>query len=226
MPYDRRYNLSSQMSAGRSAMNERKTARPARLQAPRNEGAPCAMRLPSFDGSDRRPLGKDGAAAQTPAVVDQAVLGHACVKLFARDPQEFGGVSFIMTGNSQSSFDEFALGFVEGSDRSALRRIEDCGAVGGGVGVSRLPCTRRRARIAVAHAGGQVFEPDSRTAAEDDRTLDGVGELAHIARPLISKHDSHGFLRDASDRHGAGGLGTKRLDEVADEQRDILAPLA
>src|SRR5947207_7983384 len=72
----------------------------------------------------------------------------------------------------------------------------------------------RRERVHVEHLA----------APEDQRALDHVLELADVAGPPVALED-----RERRGGHGAHGLAELRrpvLDEVGDEQRDVLAPLA
>ena len=65
---------------------------------------------------------------------------------------------------------------------------------------------------------------EQRSARKNRRALDDVLELAHVARPVVARRALEKRRRDARERLAelAPGLG----EEVADEQRDVLAPLA
>ena len=76
---------------------------------------------------------------------------------------------------------------------------------------------RRRRQHRVRQVG-QLDAP----AAEDDETLDGVFELADVARPAIGRQRDDRFGRD---HHVASGSRRGIAHELLDEQRDVFAPL-
>ncbi len=88
--------------------------------------------------------------------------------------------------------------------------------------VRRAAVGRRRVRG--QHVGRQLAHADAVPAREDDRALDHVLELAHVAGPGV-RHE----LLERLLRHLAHGLAEGRREAreaVIDQQRDVLPPLA
>ncbi len=89
----------------------------------------------------------------------------------------------------------------------------------------RVGAAAHIARIA-QHLGRQQIEVDPADAVarrHDHGALDHVAELADIARPFIALQRDHGVRRDLRRRHAAF-RGVMR-DEMADQRRNVLAPL-
>src|SRR5438132_13499861 len=73
-------------------------------------------------------------------------------------------------------------------------------------------------------AEGQLTARDYLPAREDDRALDDVLELAHVAGPVVL-HET--FERLFADRRRLGGRAVTVLrEEVLDERGDVLFPIA
>src|SRR5262245_37184869 len=78
-----------------------------------------------------------------------------------------------------------------------------------------------------ANLGRQIVELNDLVAAGDDQALDDVLELAHVARPRVLAERDDRLGRDvADDRLMAVAARRQVAQEVLDEQRDVLAPLA
>src|SRR5581483_2292933 len=78
----------------------------------------------------------------------------------------------------------------------------------------------QRAADAIEH---QVAGADYVGASQHHRALDGVFELAHVARPRVLKQHR---LRVGPKRHMAAGARGEALKKMARQWQDILAPLA
>ncbi len=85
-----------------------------------------------------------------------------------------------------------------------------------------------RARLGAAGGAadglGQVPLLDDGAVAHHDGALDGVLELAHVARPRVVAEHVEGAARDAP--RALAVLGGVLLDEVLRERRDVAAPVA
>src|SRR5437867_10962729 len=80
---------------------------------------------------------------------------------------------------------------------------------------------RGRWRAGAQHFGGKIRGLDLVALAQDDRTLDGVEELANVARP--------GIRLERGERRGAEPLDAVRgvrLHEMIGEEPHVLSPLA
>ena len=128
-----------------------------------------------------------------------------------------------MDAEEVCGFGEAAGGLFEGAeDELALGLAERVVVTGGGRrGVS---AGRVRAGRGVEDGLGQVFGQDALGRAEDDGALDGVLQLADVARPVV-RDEARARLR-REPRHAALELRGVFRDEVAGEQRDVFAPLA
>ncbi len=60
-------------------------------------------------------------------------------------------------------------------------------------------------------------------ARQDHQPLDVVAKLADVARPVVGLKHGHGVVADGARRQAGGARNL--LDEMAHEQRDVLAPL-
>ena len=65
---------------------------------------------------------------------------------------------------------------------------------------------------------------DARARRQNEQTLDRVAQLAHVARPLELRQSLDGLRRDRARRHALAIR--QHVDEVRDERRNVLAPLA
>src|SRR5206468_11183215 len=75
---------------------------------------------------------------------------------------------------------------------------------------------------AAAEAGGDLLV-NGQGGAEHDDAPRGVLQLTDVARPVILEEDAHGVSRDFD---FASVLGSELGEEMTDEHRDLLAPLA
>ena len=66
----------------------------------------------------------------------------------------------------------------------------------------------------------KVLEPNEVVPAEDERMLDRVFQLAHVARPVV-EHDG-GYRLPGDARHAASFLMVEPLDEMIHQQGDVL----
>ena len=70
----------------------------------------------------------------------------------------------------------------------------------------------------------QIVNIDRSPAAEDDQTLDRVLELADVARPVVGRQGRDRIRRRSS--RPARCARRRWLQELLDQQRDVVAPLA
>ena len=114
-----------------------------------------------------------------------------------------------------------ARGLERFEDRRALDLLERaCGHLRGRDGRGTEPAVAGR----VVELLGQVFQDDHRAPRHEHRPLDRVLELADVARPRPGEEPSIGFRVDAL--HRARVLGAIAIEEGADEDRNVVAPLA
>src|SRR5205823_1512709 len=73
-----------------------------------------------------------------------------------------------------------------------------------------------------AEAGGDLLV-NGQGGTEHDDAPRGVLQLTDVARPVILEEDAHGVSRDFD---FASVLGSELGEEMTDEHRDLLAPLA
>ena len=150
----------------------------------------------------------------------------------ALQAQQSRRLPFVAAGALERSLDQFALDV--GDERVEIDAV-----------FGQRDGRRRRARfLRLLNLGRQIADVDLRSSGrERHRALDGVLELADVARPVIRHQPAHAFLRDGQRRarSSAGGLaavsGTVAVaagvalllelaEEVLHEQRHVLLPLA
>ncbi len=70
----------------------------------------------------------------------------------------------------------------------------------------------------------QILRMDGLAFAQDDRSFDGVGKLAHVARPAIAEKAGAGLGGES--HHAPAELLSEQDGEVAGEEGDVLPALA
>ena len=83
---------------------------------------------------------------------------------------------------------------------------------------------RQQAARPLQDVGRDVGRPDLGAGRQHHHRLDQVPELAHVARPGRVHQPLHGLGRDPAE--GAVVLPGQLADEPADQERDVLPPLA
>src|SRR5216110_2346047 len=174
-------------------------------------GGPAA---PSRPFRLERPHVGRGTCARTrasPLRGRDAQLVHAVLEDAPCRSEQLGGARLVEVRLPEGFDDDVALELV---DRIAERlpALEDLLPDGPGI------------LLAAPHLVGQLLDPDRRPLGEHEQALHQVLELTHVPRPVVAHEDVdrlglEGLLRDA---HVVRLL----LREVADQEQEVVAPLA
>src|SRR5438093_7839561 len=165
-------------------------------------------------GADIREGGKVPPAECRPggtAATRRALLGPGDVELFHLLLQS--GTLHSQTGRGPLRTAHYPSGFMEDAEDVLPFGVGQC---------DRLPGRR----LSLGGRGLQVAEVDPERSArrENDRAFDDILHLPDIARPVVANKGVHDRGRDALDPPAHPARET--LDEMADQHRNIFAPLA
>ena len=139
-------------------------------------------------------------AGRSPLPLRYSVLLQLIVQRLEADAENFGGAGFVVVGGFESLEDEHALGVVDGGAHFELDAI----------GIARRG---GRGRVPKPGADGATVK----LVAEDHGALDGVAQLAHVARPVDQAQHS-----SLSAAHVALVLGVHVLDQGLGEAGCLL----
>src|ERR1051325_7274744 len=169
-------------------------------------------------------------------------FGKFAIERRKADAEEFGGFLFVAAGLRERTVqvDEFLL------PDEVLQRLQRAGGrrdgcadarhrnIGAAKRVKRFGCRRgavtRGRGFTGEHALGGLRVRDVRRKvvrmndalfAEGTGALDGILQLAHVARPIVGAENFHGLLGDLEILPGAAGHFV--FQEVRDQQRDVVA---
>src|SRR5271165_2333938 len=138
-----------------------------------------------------------------------AILLQLVVQRLQTDAENFRGPGFIVAGRFQSLEDEHLLGFFDGGADAEADRI---GIVG------------RGAQRSLAESRWQMLGLNDSAVANDHRSLDGVAQLANVARPGVGVElIEHCFTHRAD---FAAMLFSHLSQQALHQRRDIFLMLA
>src|SRR5258708_6515114 len=122
-----------------------------------------------------------------------------------RNEKTLGGFGLIPAGALQHIHDDAALDFVHDLEQGRLRMVRG-GTRTGFAGKRRQKFRELQAHAANNFLAANAFRKQVRVntllRGQDDRALDDVFQLAHIAGPVVIHHELHRRLRELPERLG------------------------